>query len=251
MKRKMNVIFANRTWGCGSPTLSWRWRTSAGSFKWIIRKHKMFWLIKMSFAVFVWHCLKQATSILCMPVWFNWVTRSQTNIWHLHLQQKTGPWFSQALTDRTNHRDMAAAQTSCDCRRAIRASGEDAIRSWLSSIIPPPCRRKAHSSCRGHVLRGERWQLLSSVIITHSQTSWNKDATKDPVEMGPAVPRAHTHMKEPWNITLKYARYHTSTLSLACPADLHWGNESKRGTETRKWWILRDFWRKLELCMLV
>ncbi len=88
---------------------------------------------------------------------------------------------------------MAAAQTSCDCRRAIRASGETAIPSWLASIIPPPCRHKAHSSHRGHVLRGNRWQLLSSVIITHSQTSWNKDATKDPVEMGPAMPRAHTY----------------------------------------------------------
>lgn len=155
----------------------------------------MFWLIKMSFAVFVWHRLNKLQAVFFMHVWFNWVTRSQTNIWHLHLQQKTGPWFSQVLTDRTNHRDMAAAQTSCDCRRAIRASGEDAIPSWLASIIPPPCRSKAHSSRHGHVLRGERCQLLSSVIITHSQTSWNKDATKDPVEVGPTVPRAYTHEK--------------------------------------------------------
>ncbi len=189
----------------------------------------MFWLIKMSFAVFVWHCLNKLQAFFCMPVWFNWVTRSQTNIWHLHLQQKTGPWFSQALTDRTNHRDMAAAQTSCDCRRAIRASGEDAIRSWLSSIIPPPCRRKAHSSRRGHVLRGERWQLLSSVIITHSQTSWNKDATKDPVEMGPAVPRAHTHERA--------MKHHAQVRTIS-----HLDSESRmpRWLALRKWVKKRD-----------
>lgn len=85
---------------------------------------------------------------------------------------------------------MATAQTSCDCRWAIRASGEDTIPSWLYSIIPLSRRRKAQGSHRGHVLRGECWQLLSSVIITHSQTSWNKDATKDPVEMGPEMPCA-------------------------------------------------------------
>lgn len=130
----------------------------------------------MSFAELVLHRLHKPFQMQTECVQFNWVTHSKTNIWHFHPQQKTGPWFFQALTDRTNHSDMATVQTSCDCRRAIRASREDTIPLWLSSIIPPS--RKAHSSCCGHVLRGECWQFKSSVRITQSQTSWKKRCDK-------------------------------------------------------------------------
>lgn len=139
---------------------------------------------------------------------------------------------------------MATTQTSCDCWRAIRAPGEDAIPLWLSSIIPPSRRRKAHSSRRGHVLWGECWQLLSSVIIAHSQTSWNKDATKDPAGNGTGN-AVCTHMKEPQSITLRYTRYHTSTQTHTpcwCALSKWW---VKKGQIHKKYiWILTDFLKK-------
>ncbi len=114
--------------------------------------------------------------------WFNGVTRSQTNI----LQQRD---YNKNLLSQIEQ----IAETWQQPKPAVTAAEQLEHQGKLASIIPPPCRHKAHSSHRGHVLRGERWQLLSNVIITHSQTSWNKDATKDPVEMGPAMPRAHTY----------------------------------------------------------